>query len=679
MPKQHKENLIFLISMISAVLSYVLLCKLVGRIHPFNVDVSLYAQCFISSNFLKPEPFEMFCFVFGLFYLPVSFIMCYFFLDRLDSKNNILRMFYSNDSFNKMQNIVLMAALFLWGYYMLKGAKLGIECWTFNINLNYYWLKIVLVLFVSLLLFSRIYNRVNSPIIFIIGLFIILATSLTQIHTNKIMVDNGFINAHFGMIAGAINQVFHGKTILVEISSLYGILYPYFGALFTKILGLNILNISIYFVSLIFLSFLFIYLALSEKIGYGSWVSLVSLIAVTGIAHPFFISTTLFGGVNNTYYQYHPIRVIFGSFFLWFSFKYLKNSSRSKYIFGLLLCGIGSLWNFDTGIPLVISWLGFLIYNTLSMKQLNLKEKLVKSFYHLLFVGLTLLLTVLAYDIFAYLRTRQLPSWSEMLELQKIFTDLGFYLAPMKIFDLWNIVILIYMGILFSCLIALFKNRVTDSHRYYFFIALFGMGIFAYYQGRSFVSNLLALTYPAVMLMAFLLDDISKKYHIDRNNFKYLFKDNLFRFDFIKLFFLSIVFTYGIAVFFAKLPDLYKWVSYNISAIREGSKTNDIYVNFIIENKKNDQTIIFSNFSDYYYCLTGTFSGLPYSSAIEAVASWQWETIKDVIKSKKIKQIFYGIGGVPEKFNQIIYPEILKNYIEVKENADGGLILYEAK
>ena len=77
--------------------------------------------------------------------------------------------------------------------------------------------------------------------------------------------------------------------------------------------------------------------------------------------------------------------------------------------------------------------------------------------------------------------------------------------------------------------------------------------------------------------------------------------------------------------------------------------------------------------------MSGTYSGLPFSSTIEAVTSPQWEKIREVIQSRKIKQIFYGVGGVPKKFDDIIYPELLKNYNKVNQSSDGGLLLYELK
>lgn len=679
MLEKYRENLIFLISLTISVLTYVLICKLLSGNHIFYPDISSYAQYFLDASFLKPEPFERFCFVFGLIYLPLSFLLSYILLDRAEEKHKFLFPFYSGEFFNKIQNIVIVSVMFLWGYYILKGAELGFECWIFKIYLNYYWLRIVLVLFVLSLLFRNKFNKLNSPVFFIVGIITILATSLTQIHTNKIMMSNPFINAHFGLLTGAINQVSHGKMVLVDIFSQYGVLYPYIGALFTKIFGFSILNISLFFVLLIFLSFLFIYMALSEKIGYNSWFSFISLIAVIGISHMFYVSIILFGGVNNTYYQYHPIRVIFGSFFIWFALKYLKNSSTIKYIIGLFMCGISFLWNFDTGVPLVISWLGFLIFNTLSVGNFTTKEKLVKSFKHLLFMGITLVSIMAVYDFAAYLHSNRLPNWNEIVELQKLFVILGFYMAPMRKIDLWNIVIIVYILVLFSCLVALLKKKATDSHRYYIFIALFGIGIFSYYQGRSLVSNLFILTYPAVILTAFLLDDFSRRYLINKNNIRHVLNNNIFRFDLIKMFFLSIIFAYGIVAFFTKLPDLYKWVKYDIKSIAEVDKPADIYINFIIENKKSDETIIFSDISDYLYCLTGTFSSLPYSSTIEAVTSLQWKKIREVIESKKTKQIFYGVGIVPGKFNDIIYPALLENYNKTGQSADGGLLLYEVK
>jgi len=296
-------------------------------------------------------------------------------------------------------------------------------------------------------------------------------------------------------------------------------------------------------------------------------------------------------------------------------------------------------------------------------------------------MGISLALTVLTYNIFAYLRTGKLPNWIEIVELQKLFVVLGFYMAPMRNFDLWNIVMLIYVVVLFSCLVALIKKRVTDEHRYYFFISLLGIGIFSYYQGRSLVSNLFILIYPAIILAAFLLHDISGKYRINKNNLKYVFKNNLFRYDFIKMFFLSIILVYGIVAFFSKLPDLYKWVKYNIKEVATANQTPYFSetIDFIKENKKGNETVIFSYYNDYLYCLTGTYSGLPFCSTIEAVTTLQWERIKEVIKSKKIKQIFYGINSMPKKFDLVIFTELSENYKKVKQTADGSMMLYEAK
>jgi len=647
----------------------------------FIADISSYAGYFADSSFLKPEPFEKFCFLFGLIYVPIVFVVLYKLVSFFEGKYKFLFPFYSNNYFNMTFNIIVVAVMFLWGYYIFKGAEAGFECWIFKITLNYYWLRFALILFILLMLFHKKFSNINSKAFFITGVLIILATTITQFHTNNIIIRNPFINAHFSMIAGAVNQAANGKTILVDMFSQYGVLYPYIGAIFTKIFGHSILNISIYFLVLIFLSFLFMYMALNEKLGADSWYSLLSLIALIGIVHIFYVSIILFGGVNNTYYQYQPIRTIFGSFFIWFAIKYVKNSSKEKYIVGLSLCGISFLWNFDTGVPIVIAWLFFLIFNTISINQLTIKEKIIKSMKHILFMGISLALTVLTYNIFAYLRTGKLPNWIEIVELQKLFVVLGFYMAPMRNFDLWNIVMLIYVVVLFSCLVALIKKRVTDEHRYYFFISLLGIGIFSYYQGRSLVSNLFILIYPAIILAAFLLHDISGKYRINKNNLKYVFKNNLFRYDFIKMFFLSIILVYGIVAFFSKLPDLYKWVKYNIKEVATANQTPYFSetIDFIKENKKGNETVIFSYYNDYLYCLTGTYSGLPFCSTIEAVTTLQWERIKEVIKSKKIKQIFYGINSMPKKFDLVIFTELSENYKKVKQTADGSMMLYEAK
>src|SRR3989339_313950 len=239
---KYKENLIFFISLVTSIFSYYLICRLLKGNSMFIADISSYAGYFADSSFLKPEPFEKFCFLFGLIYVPIVFVVLY--------------------------KLV----------YIFKGAEAGFECWIFKITLNYYWLRFALILFILLMLFHKKFSNINSKAFFITGVLIILATTITQFHTNNIIIRNPFINAHFSMIAGAVNQAANGKTILVDMFSQYGVLYPYIGAIFTKIFGHSILNISIYFLVLIFLSFLFMYMALNEKLGADSWYSLLSLI-----------------------------------------------------------------------------------------------------------------------------------------------------------------------------------------------------------------------------------------------------------------------------------------------------------------------------------------------------------------------------------------------------------------
>lgn len=676
---KYKKNLIFLLSLLVSVLSYALLCKLVSGNSTFHPDISSYAQYFFNPSQLKPEPFERFCYIFGLLYLPLCFIMVYVFFKAVEDKYRLLLPWYSNTTCNKIQNIILLAALFFWGYYVLKGAAAGFENYIFKVDLNYYWLRLVLVLLVMLLLLRSKIRKIKSPLFFAAGILIIFLTSMTQIITSKIIIINSFLNAHITLLLGAINQVAHGKTILVDSASTYGVLYPYAGAIFAKITGFSILHISIFFVGLIFLSFFFIYLALGEKIGYDSWLSFLFLLSLIGISHPFYNSLVLSGGVNNAYYQYYPLRVIFGSFFIWFTLRYLKNSSLVKYYVGFLLAGISFLWNLDSGAPLVVSWLGFLVFNTMSENDLTIKEKLAGSLKHVLLMGITLLAVVGLYDVFAYVRTQQLPAWNDLIKYQKLFVYLGFNMAPLRGVDLWNIIILIYLVVLFSCVAALINKRVTIVHRYYLFITLFGLGVFSYYQGRSFVPCLFQVSYPAVILAAFLLDDLSLKYQLNMKNLKYVLNNNLFRFDFIKMFFLSIITVYGLMVFFSKTPDLYAWAKYNVQAMTETEKPHRLYIDYIMSNKKNDEIIIFSDSNDYLYSETGTFSGLPFGSSKDALTTFDWEKIRDVINSRKVKQIYYSPGGIPDKFDLIIYPALMANYVKVNQSADGALILYEAK
>ena len=91
---------------------------------------------------------------------------------------------------------------------------------------------------------------------------------------------------HFDLLLGAVNQVMHGRTILVDTTSQYGIVYPYVAAAVVAPFGLSATHLSLFFVGLSLPTLALVYLIYARKMGSGSPGALVSLLATLAVFHP---------------------------------------------------------------------------------------------------------------------------------------------------------------------------------------------------------------------------------------------------------------------------------------------------------------------------------------------------------------------------------------------------------
>ncbi len=96
-----------------------------------------------------------------------------------------------------------------------------------------------------------------------------------------------FVRHHFDLLLGAANQVLHGRTVLVDTTSQYGIAYPYVLALYSWGVGISFTHLSLFFAALSFLTLFLLYLAIGQKSGYGSLGTLFLFAGLLGLFHPF--------------------------------------------------------------------------------------------------------------------------------------------------------------------------------------------------------------------------------------------------------------------------------------------------------------------------------------------------------------------------------------------------------
>lgn len=680
---EYKESFFFIAAIVISLLVFLLGCQVIGYGLSFqNTAVTSVHFSAADQQYVKPEPYERAIYFFGIFCFPIIATLAYGALSFIDKKWPNMFNFAARDNFNRIKYLFTITVLFIWGYFILQTTAGPNATWQnyFRINYNYYLFRLSFLLCAIALLLKVKIVKTKPIIIFSAALIVLLVTSFTQLRPETVFLSNGDTNLHFGILLGAVNQVYHGQTILTDISSQYGILYPYFMSALGHIFGFSLIKISFFFTALIFLSWLFIYLSLRQLFGKRSWFGLFAFLVILGIAHPLFNSLILRGGQNMPYYQYNPLRVIFSAFFIWYIWQYLKEETRLKYLFGYFMCGLGMLWNMDTGIPVALSWTGFLVYSAISENRWEKKKKIIEISKHLLSLLITGLLSVGAYSLYAYWRSGQFPRWLEALEFQGLFYKSGFNMLPMAPLDLWNIMIFIYLAVFLSCVIALYKGKVTAADKYKIFLVFIGIGIFTYYQGRSHTLCFFPPAYPGLILLASLIYDFRQKYEINKENWKALLNNRIFGWDLVKVIPLIIIFTYGVLNFITVLPAVGYWAKFNFRelyapVILEPRLAEAI--EFIKNNKKSDRVVIFSDNNDYLYYKTATCSGLPFSSIVEVFSQEQIDLIVKTIQEKKIKQIFYVESGSNRIVSSAL-PEIIKNYKEAAKSKSGQTILYEA-
>lgn len=135
---------------------------------------------------------------------------------------------------------------------------------------------------------------------------------------------------HVDMLLRAVNQVAHGKTILVETSSQYGILYPYRVAAESAPFGVGVVSLAGFFATLGLVQIGLVYLARARLPSVtGAWRT--GFLAIyCGLAVPM-LGGALFnlpdtvclpsesrGIFAPIYYHYFPLRTFWQTVFIWF-------------------------------------------------------------------------------------------------------------------------------------------------------------------------------------------------------------------------------------------------------------------------------------------------------------------------------------------------------------------------
>ncbi len=221
------------------------------------------------------------------------------------------------------------------------------------------------------------------------------------------------------------------------------------------------------------------------------------------------IPCNLFFKSPEPYWPTLPIRLVFPCLIFLGAIRYFVGKTQRSYWLTMGLVVIAPLWNLDTGIPAMISWLLALSLDRF-VDSPNIKtacRKIVKPWAQVLSLQM---LAVLVFSSYCFILKGKMPVLSDAFRFQRSFFANGFGALSLIPFDSWITVPFCYITSFCYCIWAIgnAKERSKPMVRIVFFLTLFGSGILSYFIMRSHIHSLIVVSWPALILVGILTDHL---------------------------------------------------------------------------------------------------------------------------------------------------------------------------
>jgi hypothetical protein len=553
---------------------------------------------------VRPEPEERALYLLGLACIATLPTALYAMFRRLGRQPGRLALLLERPRWLLVRDAVVLLAAVRWLYWLAEDSDIGRTAYLLTFSL----------LFLCLVpLWSRLCRGVQaltgSKVAVVAAIAAILFTETRlMIIDNTWFASRNFVNHHFDVILGAVNQAWHGKTILVDTTSQYGVLYPYVAAWSLAPFGLSVKSLSMFFAFISLLCWGFAYAAAGRKAGYGSVATLALVAAFLGVTHTIPAGMLASSPEFSVYYQFFPLRVVSGMFFLWFVPIYLRWPRPRLLAVGYVAGGLSLLWNADSGVVVLGAWYALHVFRAIGQWRQGGSRMAGRIVGHGALTVVTAVLAVAAYMLFARLRSGRFPDLAAFSEYQRIFYANGYFMLPMKLREIWQPVILLYLAVVaWSLRRAIWQDLTTDA-AWYFFIAIFGLGEFSYYQGRSHADVLPSTFYPAVFLSFLVAYDGWQA--VRSVSPAELFRDPQKRWILLGTAFYAIGFAFGLVNFCRAIPA-------TVTYAMHGPPQRESKVWPELPGVKG--VILMNQSANFLHVATGSQTTLPFASASEVM------------------------------------------------------------
>ncbi len=374
---------------------------------------------------------------------------------------------------------------------------------------------VILVSVIPILVLIWLSEKYNNVLLNKIIKYVCLCTGfvVAYLYINKNYSLNMYMIHHVDAYYYPIMKIINGLTPGIDFNSIYGY-YSYFYAIIISSIGKGNIIYTFSIVNSILVFFVFLGLLYvanklikNKIILFLSYFTIVYVLVIQSII-----------GEQSYYLQYMPHRVIFPVLILVYIAIYKKHQSKTSYAIGGYIIGsLALFWNFETGLVVLLLWILVLLYEIIYFNSLKRKETWIKILKILIGALISVIGYVILLNVITVIRTGKLIKISGVLSSQTLFAGLGFYMLPMPLLHPWLLFVLLYAGVLG---IAISKTKIfidnPNEESFYiykilFALAILGIGIFSYYEGRSYWTNLFYVTYPGILLVGFLIDKLLRK------------------------------------------------------------------------------------------------------------------------------------------------------------------------
>lgn len=459
----------------------------------------------LAAGSLAPEPVERLQYILCMLLVPVFLVSFYFCFERRRiCFPEALKRHVDFSATVFLSVVAVFASIYV--YRALENTEGGFLYVRAGVLFVYPWVYAVVVypLLVLLVVYSsRLWVLwVGRVVLGFIGIFVSVASFFSAIYDRD---GISIWSYHFNPVIYPVAQVVSSKTLLVDGSSLYG-LYPHFLEPFFRIFPLNVHSFTLVMAGLLLVCFCSLWFFLSKLVK-NEIIFYAGFIAAVFYSH-IGVKMLLSAARPDPYFQYAPLRMLFPCLMLVSSMAYLlKWGGRWMYAVNFCVAGLAILWNPDTGIVVFGAWVLLLIY--IEFFGRSFAVALMPALRHAVVALFVLLMLYLGYGLFAFLRSGAWPDWGMAQKYYKLFSYYGYFMLPMKSLPhVWGVVVVIYIISMAISIRGLFRGGDMNFHGGLFILTILGVGLFAYYQGRSHDNCLIPLLCVPILILTLFTDRI---------------------------------------------------------------------------------------------------------------------------------------------------------------------------